>query len=252
MGIEVTCSQGHPVYLDSGFTGREVRCPRCDALVEIENCTPPFASDTRESAAKDSAAAGDKLHGLWQIMQQGSASGERAGLAKPTKPVEPAIQDSPEHSPEQGRELFADAGVESGHPPASKGLWAVMSGEPTAGNRDNLTGPPEGIASDISGSRPAFAKSVAQLDRSKNGLISFWLGCFTVPLAGFSLFPGVWTMFPATIVGFSALTLGVVAMGEIQRSRSRRTGKALAVAGMALGVVGMFLGPLWFFGISRP
>ena len=248
MGIEVTCSQGHPVYLDSGFAGREVRCPRCDALVEIENCTPPSESDTRESAAKESAAVGDKPHGLWQIMQQGSASGEIAGLAKPTKPVGPAIQDSLE----QGPELFADAGVESGHPPTSKGLWAVMRGEPTAGNRDTVTGPPEGIASDVSGSGSAFVKSVAQSGRSKNGLISFWLGCFTVPLAGFSLFPGVWMMFPATIVGFSALTLGVVAMGEIQRSRGRRTGIAWAVAGMALGVVGMFLGPLWFFGIGRP
>ncbi len=79
---------------------------------------------------------------------------------------------------------------------------------------------------------------------SRPALWSAILGCLSIPISLIAIYPAIWTRFPPSISGFSALMLGILAQSEIQRSRGHRRGAVLSYVGMLTGVIGMFAGPV--------
>ncbi len=85
---------------------------------------------------------------------------------------------------------------------------------------------------------------------SRKAKTSVWLGISAITLSALALVPGMWTKFPALIVGFVALFCGFLAADEVRTSRGRVLGLNHALTGMGLSIVGMLLGPLlsWTLG----
>jgi hypothetical protein len=86
---------------------------------------------------------------------------------------------------------------------------------------------------------------------SLKGMIALGLGGLSIPLSFLSLIDVFWSKFPATLVGFAGILLGMQALSEIHHSAGRQTGRKLVIAGILSGVVGVFLGPLILAGIGR-
>ncbi len=82
-------------------------------------------------------------------------------------------------------------------------------------------------------------------------MIALGLGGLSIPLSFLSLIDVFWSKFPATLVGFAGILLGMQALSEIHHSAGRQTGRKLVIAGIISGVVGVFLGPLILAGVGR-
>ena len=87
--------------------------------------------------------------------------------------------------------------------------------------------------------------------RSRGAALASLLGLGSVLISALALLPEFWLRIPGVVVGFLALMVGLLAFGEIRRSRGRQTGVRLAATGMALGALGMLLGPLVFSTVGQ-
>lgn len=90
--------------------------------------------------------------------------------------------------------------------------------------------------------RPRFA--FGKVGRSRTALWSVILGALSLPISLIAIYPAIWSRIPASIIGFAALLLGFLALGELQRSGHKGRELILAYAGMAAGLLAMFSGPL--------
>lgn len=90
--------------------------------------------------------------------------------------------------------------------------------------------------------RPRFA--FGKVGRSRTALWSVVLGALSLPISLIAIYPAIWSRIPASIIGFAALLLGFLALGELQRSGHKGRELILAYAGMAAGLLAMFSGPL--------
>jgi hypothetical protein len=97
---------------------------------------------------------------------------------------------------------------------------------------------------------PTIAASPAEPQftpqRSRGAVRSVILGGVAVLASALALLPELYAKIPGTLLGFLALMVGLLAMGEIRRSRGRQGGRNWAGTGIALGVLAMLLGPIAF------
>lgn len=119
--------------------------------------------------------------------------------------------------------------------PALRGLWSVM-----------------GRSAEQSPSQPVGATSASPVPEQTtrvsvaNSVRSLVCGVVSLFLSGLAFLPNLWTAAPGAGLGFVALIVGFLALGEIRSGRGRLTGASSAFAGMILGVLSMFLGPTVF------
>lgn len=81
-------------------------------------------------------------------------------------------------------------------------------------------------------------------EQSRAAIWSALLGLLSVPVSVVAIYPNLWSRFPPSVLGFSALLLGFLAQGETPRSRQKHRGAYLTYVGIASGLFGMFAGPL--------
>ncbi len=89
----------------------------------------------------------------------------------------------------------------------------------------------------------ARAKSAKRVGRSKKAVVSFVTGLTAIASATLALNPEFWMKLPSVLLGFFALMIGFVAIGEIRRSRGNLEGRIFAMVGIVAGIAGMYLGP---------
>lgn len=246
-------SPGPPVSSGAGSA------PAVDAP-ETANSEPDRPSSSAEVSAP--------LKGLWGVMS-GSAVG--AGLSE-SRSIETADESGSaeaETPPSTESAVKSEAdGFYVGHP---------MDHEPGSGSANGTAVRESPVSSERLPELPFAAieesrtlqverenvqsKLRSPPDRSKKALASCLMGLCALPLSALSLLTQVWLRFPATILGFAALVLGLLAWQEGRGARGRRrsdsgdlaesagstrTGRELAGVGMTLGVLAMFLGPVIF------
>jgi Protein of unknown function (DUF1559) len=159
-------------------------------------------------------------------------------LSKPS--VETADEDEPRTTAD---ETHTTDGLES-RPTAEEALVESELDElevaPLESPADDET---EGIAA---AEPPPSVEPTFTPQRSRGAVRSAILGGVAVLASGMALLPELYAKIPGTLVGFLALMVGLLAMGEIRRSRGRQTGRNWAGAGITLGILGMLLGPFVF------
>lgn len=234
----------------------------------------PVTRKPADSVAQETAAAATsppeadpvseadrpKARSLWSVMRPENSSaeeqtGEKTGVAA-SVPL-PAVSAGtagtvaeelpprkPENVPAEGEDDFE---------PAESALLEEWSGEEPADEEASdefaAVSIDDGVAGDISGSDAAEISPRAERPKppvSRGARRAFWLGTIAVPASALSLLPEIWVRLPANLLGFFALLLGLLAWGEVRRSRGRQRGEVLAAAGSILGTAAMLLGPLLF------
>jgi len=190
---------------------------------------PPIASSPRAGSAP---AAGPARKGLWGLMQSSPDAG-----APPAVSVAPEYEieiPEPENVVRPVPESVFLPAVPPAAEPADRALAAII-------------GIPQD-ATDVPAHRHAAA---IRPGNSVKGMIAMALGLLSIPLSFLSLIDEFWSKFPATLVGFAGILLGMQALSEISHSAGRQTGRKLVIAGILIGVVGVFLGPLILAGVGR-
>ncbi|MFQ5735049.1 MAG: DUF1559 domain-containing protein, partial [Planctomycetaceae bacterium] len=139
----------------------------------------------------------------------------------------------------------------------STGLHSAEPKEPDDGElevvpREELEGDgPQSVPATRPTAFPVGRQRAFQPLRSRGALQSLILGIVAVPVSALALLPEFWLRIPAVVMGFLALMVGLLAFGEIRRSRGRQSGVRLAGGGMALGAAAMLLGPLVFSNLGE-
>ncbi|GAB4154750.1 MAG: hypothetical protein Tsb009_31450 [Planctomycetaceae bacterium] len=263
---QLTCPQGHQFATTEHPEG-EIRCPECDTIVPMEDTNSvsepnlaglwsvmnrteqePTNPESEHSADTDAdQTASDSPKGLWALM---NPSSKEADTNEYSSAAASAFEEPPT--------------TESG----PKSLWSVMS-QTTVDETSDETSDEEKTSSKVTlpplpddnlqpveldeltpTEEPAPAsdtgENIQKPVRSRGAILSLLLGLVSVPTAALAMMPEFWTQFPATVIGFSAMLLGYLAMGEIRRSRGRLRGKFLAGSGLVLGILGIFAGPFVF------
>ncbi len=250
-----TSKSGAPATASTG-PGTQVDDSPSDSSA---NLTP---SDTAHSATDESAEATtddgkESPKGLWNLM--GASRSGAAPLADAKSDSTASSSDSVQvefytvdetDSQDQADDVAAttaeshdddDDAQTPDFESAAKEHWDDIE---SSGEREPATEslePEVGWAAPPTAARP---RVVVKTGLTANSWISLLLGVLAVPLSGMAMLQTFWAKLPATIAGLAALVLGLQAVGEIRRSRGKRTGMPSALFGMLLGVAGMFLGPM--------
>jgi hypothetical protein len=217
-----------------------------------------------------------KLRGLWEVMASQADNPPTATEGPPTAPPQAPTEPPPESaaSGEKPKSLWAVMSGRSAPPvvpappppalrPAVVPSVPELNQEPepqsvAAATRTVRTGPTEPSVRQSSVPRPfvrdeedspaeRWRQRVGDVSvggMSRSAVVAGALGLISLPLSFLSVLPGVWAFIPAMIVGCAAVIVGLFSLGEIGRSRGRKTGRYLAVLGVVAGCAGMFLGPL--------
>jgi len=223
---------------------------------------PAAESETPESTAADETAAvpvdaaaePSAAKGLWTLMRSGPTPASPTDSER--EPPASAAIDAPEFRAVEIGELQQP--VEAGdddRPGTTDGLESHPTEQPAESEVPEIddeleVAPLESLA--VEQTETAAADSSPSVSpqftpqRSRGAVRSAILGGVAVLASGLALLPEVYAKIPGTLVGFLALMVGLLALGEIRRSRGRQTGRNWAGAGIALGVLGMLLGPFVF------
>lgn len=210
-----------------------------DVGPDNEPASSEESSEAEHSVATDGPA---KPRGLWSLMQPEAAPAEEvaeestleAAATDQTEPVEEAGETYGIAATEQRTEPFAGDGEELEVAPLEE-----LTEEEERQELDVSVG-------DVASAEAKPREVVSTVPRSRGAVRSLWLGIVAVLISGLALLPEFWLRIPSTLVGFLALMLGLLAHGEIRRSRGRQSGQGLAAAGMIFGAAGMLLGPFVF------
>ena len=225
-------------------------------------------SDSEETEPAESTVAADGPKGLWGLMK---------GPSPETVPEE---QPPPDESATEPTSEPASDKAE-----APKGLWSLMGSRKPADEEaepdeseaktEPLDTADEGHDSEESAEPDDEQLEVAPLEelaaeeerevavakeaavaarpvekpaavRSRGAMHALLLGLVAVPMSALSLLPELWLRIPANLLGFLALMIGLLAVGEIKRSRGRQSGRRLAITGIVCGVLSLMLGPFVF------
>ncbi len=291
MAEQWVCPQGHsvtktPSETDAGGASDVPRCPVCGDVLTKEPAGKPkglWSVMGREQASPDgdtsherpSAASptepssdesADKPKSLWSVMQQGpkpkSADDAAPGAAARPKrrpaagSKRPKVATPPWAEPGAAASAAKSASGRS-RPAAGPSAASTMSPGTTA-----VPAPPkvpveeaeepDFLPLDDEPSAPPAESAIAVPSAVSTGAVtSLVLGIASVGLSVMALGEAIWTKIPSTLIGFSALVVGLLAAGDIRRSYGRLTGRRMALAGMLLGTVGSLLGPTLFAGLGR-
>jgi len=154
--------------------------------------------------------------------------------------------------------------------PSRKGLWQVMHSAPAESPPNDSPPTPEseirnskseisvddslgamiGILPGDAGVSQSQSAGKGRARESIKGLAALCLGGLSIPLSCLALVDTLWSKFPATLLGFAAILIGMQAASEI-RHPSGRHKRRLAIVGIFCGVIGVFLGPLILAGIGQ-
>jgi len=117
----------------------------------------------------------------------------------------------------------------------------ILANEVLANEQDEAD--PEEIVQPVSKPEPEITR------RTQVATSACWsagLGLFAFAAAGLAYRPEFWSKIPGPASGFVGLMLGLIALGDIKRSRGRLTGQTPAYMGIAFGIVAMIAGPTLF------
>lgn len=231
------------------------RCPHCNVKLARKPGRAENIGDNQTREPDENAAA--KPAGLWKVMSGDTAAAERPPAPVPETPVgetEPASKRQTTGTAE------AEDSTETPEPtPASsskpKGLWSLMKPATATAAAEHAAPDDEDTdagdfdeenADDEDDDDESADETTPTEDtaRSRGALFCLLLGIAALPTSLLSLFPQFWMRIPTTILGFSALLIGYLAIGDIRRARGKLSGQSLAYIGMLAGTVAMFLGPL--------
>lgn len=281
----LTCPNGHEFSRDDAKGPAGGRCPVCDAeMPRRKGLWDVMGRREQEPAddAPDEPSASPK--GLWSLMGKGEAKDEAESVivdetdeTSYEQPVDASSDQPPADKPrglwsvmkdpktveateEQGD---ADPATSTDQP---KGLWSLMkSGEADDDATDDIVDDPsedeelevaplEDLAADerrvVEETQVAATVLAAEAKpepvRSRGAMKALLLGLVALPASALSLLPELWLRIPANLLGFLALMVGLLAVGEIRRSRGRQSGRKLAIGGITCGVLALMLGPFVF------
>lgn len=283
MAIELVCSCGRRLHFDVPPAQGKASCPQCGKVQFFDNDRPTdFSAATKagNESIDPPVVSGPKP--LWAVMGKAASP---IDSQPPTDSTASALKPTARTESETTSNSTTSA---SG--PNRKGLWGLMQSPSSAIHSSapstHPSEAPRPIAevfvpaiseSDLASAPPPMISETADVDlaalfgvhphepavsaagrsaqnrrgTSRKAIVAVCLGGLSIPLAFLALIDEFWTRFPATLVGFAAILLGMLAYSEIQHSAGRQTGKRLAIAGMMAGIVGVFLGPLVLTGIGR-
>lgn len=180
--------------------------------------------------------------GLWAVMGRPGEASQSSLVQEHDAPPPPAgeEQEVRETAPEEhiGTPLSAQRRL------SPTVLEKPQEAEPQPVARPQGVLPPtDPIRPPVSLAKPA-RRLAAQSGLATGAVFSAIGGVFGLGMTALALLPSIWARLPATILGFFALTIGIMSLSEIRNSRGRQTGSQLAMFGMCVGVIAMFLGPL--------
>lgn len=199
--------------------------PTPETVPEEQTTEEESATESPTETASDEAEA---PKGLWSLM----------GARKPADEV--AEPDDSEAKTEAEPELLdaADAPDETAIPDDEQ-LEVAPLEELAAEEEREVAEAKEAAAA----ARPVEKPPAV---RSGGAMKAMLLGLVALPMSALSLLPELWLRIPANLLGFLALMIGLLAVGEIKRSRGRQSGRRMAITGITCGVLSLMLGPFVF------
>lgn len=186
----------------------------------------PSEPPVQETAPKP---AGEASRGLWSLMGSGKPAVEEPEVAEATA--------EPELEPLEAADEVDDS--EESAEPDNEQLEVAPLEELAAEEEREVAEAKEAAAA----ARPVEKPPAV---RSRGAMHALLLGLVALPMSALSLLPELWLRIPANLLGFLALMIGLLAVGEIKRSRGRQSGRRLAMTGIACGVLSLMLGPFVF------